>query len=270
ADINRKKLSKLNQDTRGKIAIGIVKKAVSILEKSQVSVPDSAKGPIKSVHHLLNNWDAKSLDEIFGEIFSTLPSIARELNKFTPLVEINVEGFLIFKHATFWVQDVMTHIIRNSIDHGIETPEERARNGKQEIGLIKVKADVVEEKLVVEIHDDGRGLNMKKIRELVFNKKPDLKGADLNDMAIAQNIFCSGFTTSENITSISGRGVGLDIAYMSLMEHGSTIDLIFDDKSREGDDFRMFTLKIMLPKNLYMDIREAEYEDGFKEMSGAA
>ncbi|MBF0441496.1 MAG: HAMP domain-containing protein [Oligoflexales bacterium] len=255
-DINQKKLTRLKHNSKHKATTSIVKKAITMLNSSYEFLPETHKKSIQKVHDLLSNWESKGLDEILSDIFGSLPSLSKELNKNSPILDIKAEGFLIFKHASFWVQDVFTHIIRNAIDHGIEPPEERLKKGKKETGYISISADVADDNLVIDIKDDGRGLNLKKIREMVQKERNNIKASDLIDDEIASNIFNPGFSTADRVTSLSGRGVGLDVVFMSMKEHGGSVKLIFDEDSHEGDDFRGFLLRLNLPGDLFLDVRE--------------
>ncbi|MBF0488101.1 MAG: hybrid sensor histidine kinase/response regulator [Nitrospirae bacterium] len=123
------------------------------------------------------------------------------------------------------MKDPLMHIIRNSIDHGIETPEERLIRGKSKTGTITVKAYKKASNILIEIIDDGRGLNIEKIKETAIkNKLASVETLSAMPLTELYNfIFMPGFTTSPIITDISGRGVGMDVVKTALARLKGTI-----------------------------------------------
>lgn len=119
----------------------------------------------------------------------------------------------------------LTHILRNAVDHGIELPEERRAKGKSEEGSIRLEAFHRGGMLSVSIIDDGRGLDPEQLRQKVINKKlaPPEMAAKLSDSELMEFIFLPGFSTAKQVTEISGRGVGLDIAMSMAQEVGGTV-----------------------------------------------
>ncbi|MBF0553074.1 MAG: hybrid sensor histidine kinase/response regulator [Nitrospirae bacterium] len=123
------------------------------------------------------------------------------------------------------IKDPLMHIIRNSIDHGIEPPEERLARGKAKTGTITVKAYKKASNIIIEIMDDGRGLNIEKIKETAIkNKLASVEAISVMSLAELYNfIFMPGFTTSPIITDISGRGVGMDVVKTALVRLKGTV-----------------------------------------------
>lgn len=109
------------------------------------------------------------------------------------------------------LSDPLLHMVRNSVDHGIETPEERTRAGKSPVATIKLAAFHQGGQVVIEVSDDGRGLNAEKIRLKAEQKDIIHPGAQLTETEVYQLIFAPGFSTAEQITDVSGRGVGMDV-----------------------------------------------------------
>lgn len=123
------------------------------------------------------------------------------------------------------ISDPVMHIIRNCIDHGIETPEERERSGKKPKGLIRIVASKQQDHVLIEITDDGRGIDFERIRETAVSKglvsrdrAGELTGRDLLDL-----LFKAGFSTSTQVTETSGRGVGLDVVRSSVEDLGGSV-----------------------------------------------
>jgi two-component system, chemotaxis family, sensor kinase CheA len=109
------------------------------------------------------------------------------------------------------LSDPLLHMVRNSVDHGIESPEERIAAGKPAVAVIKLAAYHQGGQIVIEISDDGRGLNAEKIRMKAEQKEIILPNAQLTELEVYQLIFAPGFSTAEKITDVSGRGVGMDV-----------------------------------------------------------
>lgn len=127
--------------------------------------------------------------------------------------------------------DPLMHIIRNSIDHGIETPEERQKNGKPETGIIKLSAYHSGGKIVLKIEDDGNGVNLEKVRNKAI--KLGLIGAEeqVSKKQLLDMIFIPGFSTAQSLTSVSGRGVGMDVVQKKIQELRGEVSVESVEKS---------------------------------------
>ena len=127
----------------------------------------------------------------------------------------------------------MTHILKNSLDHGIEADEIRLRKGKPESGKITIEATKTDNELILVIEDDGQGLNLGHLEQIGLEEKVIDEGA--SDEQIASVIFHSGVTTKEHVTDISGRGVGMDAVKSFLENKGGSIEIEFSgDKTADG------------------------------------
>ncbi len=141
------------------------------------------------------------------------------------------------------IGDPLKHMIRNSIDHGIEDPEIRKKSGKNPAGLITLKAYHQEGNVFIEIIDDGKGIDIDKVRRKAVDMnlmKPD---EDLPGEKILQFLFLPGFSTAEKVGELSGRGVGMDVVKTNIEDLRGSVEL----KSREGTGF---TVRIKLPLTL--------------------
>lgn len=125
------------------------------------------------------------------------------------------------------IKDPLTHIIRNSIDHGIETPDKRAQTGKPAEGVITMRAFQEGGYVVIEIIDDGAGLNTEKIRDKAIQRGliSREKAQSLPEVDIHRLIFAPGFSTADTITNLSGRGVGMDVVKSSVEKIGGQVDI---------------------------------------------
>jgi len=124
------------------------------------------------------------------------------------------------------ITDPLVHLLRNSLDHGLETPDERIANGKGEKGKIRLQARHEEGEVWVTVEDDGRGLNREKILEKAISKGlVEGDGSDLSDKYVYNMIFMPGFSTAAQVTDISGRGVGMDVVKRNLEKIKGKIDV---------------------------------------------
>jgi two-component system chemotaxis sensor kinase CheA len=160
-------------------------------------------------------------------VFSRFPRVVRDLSqKLGKKVELKTsgEGTELDKGLIERITDPLTHLIRNSLDHGIEMPEERAAKGKQEIGTITLKASHQSGNIVIEVGDDGAGLNRQKI--LSKAKERGLPVSDtMTDAEVWMLIFEAGFSTADQITEVSGRGVGMDVVKRNITAMGGRVEI---------------------------------------------
>jgi two-component system chemotaxis sensor kinase CheA len=143
------------------------------------------------------------------------------------------------------IKDPLTHIIRNSVDHGIEEPETRVRGGKKAEGLLYLRAYHESGQVNMEISDDGKGIDIDKVRARAIERGliTGSDGARLSDREIMQFIFHPGFSTAATVTNVSGRGVGMDVVKTNIERIGGTVDIM----SERG---KGTTLKIKIPLTL--------------------
>ena len=139
----------------------------------------------------------------------------------------------------------LEHMIRNAIDHGIETEEQRLQAGKPAVGTIAITTYRKGGDIVIHLADDGRGLDVAKIRQVAIDRDLILESAALSDHEIAQFIFHPGFSTSDQVSQISGRGVGMDVVNSEVRQCGGTVDI--ETVAGQGAQFTVvlpFTLSV--------------------------
>lgn len=164
-------------------------------------------------------------------IFSRLPRMVRDLS-----TELGKEiNFVIKGQETELDRTVVDelgesiiHLLRNAVDHGIETSEDRVKSGKSPQGNVTITAYQEGNKAVIKLEDDGRGLDVEKIKKKAVSKGINIEG--LSDSDIRNLIFLEGFSTSDKVTDVSGRGVGMDIVRTKVTSIGGSIDV----KSEKG------------------------------------
>ena len=159
-------------------------------------------------------------------VFSRMPRIVRDaassLGKDIQLVLIG-ENTEVDKTVIELLGDPLTHMIRNSVDHGIETPDQRAWNDKPLQGTIRLSAYHQSGRIFIEIADDGAGINRGRVLDKAREKGLVSKDAQLTDEEIDHLIFLPGFSTAETVTSLSGRGVGMDVVRRNIEALGGTV-----------------------------------------------
>ena len=160
-------------------------------------------------------------------VFSRFPRVVRDISqKLGKQVELKLSGESteLDKGLIERITDPLTHLIRNSLDHGIESPELRAAKGKQPVGTITLSAYHQSGNIVIEVGDDGAGLNREKI--LAKAKERALNVHDqMSDQEVFQLIFEAGFSTADQITDVSGRGVGMDVVKKNITAMGGRVDI---------------------------------------------
>lgn len=126
------------------------------------------------------------------------------------------------------IRDPLMHIIRNSIDHGIETPAERLRLGKPETGKVLLHAGHENGMVIIEVVDDGAGVNYELVRQKAIEKNliSHAESKRLNDLQLLEFIFLPGFSTKQEVTNLSGRGVGMDVVKTNVSNIGGSIDIL--------------------------------------------
>lgn len=164
------------------------------------------------------------IDFCFSRFPRMVRDIAKKLEK-SIAVEIIGENTEVDKTVIEELNDPLVHLVRNSVDHGIESPEERLRKGKPETGTVTLKAFHQVGNIIIEISDDGAGLNTQRIKEKAIANGIIAPDSQLNDQAIHELIFAPGFSTAQEVTDLSGRGVGMDVVKRNIKALGGTVDV---------------------------------------------
>lgn len=181
-----------------------------------------------------------------GNAWAKLPRIVRDLShELSKKIDLRMLGAdtELDRQVLELIKDPLTHMVRNSADHGIETIADRLAAGKPDTGVITLNAYHEGGHIIIKINDDGRGLNIDKIKQKVLQNglatEAELEGMTMQQ--IQQFIFKAGFSTAAQVTSVSGRGVGMDVVRTNIEKIGGTIEL----NSREGKG-STFIIKIPL------------------------
>jgi two-component system chemotaxis sensor kinase CheA len=162
--------------------------------------------------------------------WSKLPRVVRDLSSTCgKTVEVQMEGADTELDKTILeaIKDPLTHIVRNSVDHGIETPETRSAAGKSPEGTLTLRAFHEGGQVIIEISDDGGGINPERIRAKAIQNEllTEAQAETMNDRELTSLILLPGFSTAEKVTNVSGRGVGMDVVKTNIERIGGTLDI---------------------------------------------
>ncbi len=178
-------------------------------------------------------------------VFSRFPRLVRDLaGKLNKQVELTLLGSSteLDKSLIERIIDPLTHLVRNSLDHGIESPEKRRAAGKSEVGNLTLSAEHQGGNICIEVIDDGAGLNRERILAKALSQGMAVS-ENMSDDEVGMLIFAPGFSTAEQVTDVSGRGVGMDVVKRNIQEMGGHVEI--QSKAGAGT-----TIRILLPLTL--------------------
>ena len=178
-------------------------------------------------------------------VFSRFPRLVRDLaSKLGKQVELTQIGSSteLDKSLIERIIDPLTHLVRNSLDHGIESPEARLAAGKSAVGNLILSAEHQGGNICIEVTDDGAGLNRERILAKAMSQGMSVSES-MTDEEVGMLIFAPGFSTAEQVTDVSGRGVGMDVVKRNIQEMGGHVEI----KSKQGAGT---TIRILLPLTL--------------------
>jgi two-component system chemotaxis sensor kinase CheA len=220
-----------------------------IMQASRSQKENDISVSLQRLNHIVSDLQEgvmKTRMQPVGNAWAKLPRIIRDIsNNLGKKIELEMQGqdTELDRQVLEMIKDPLTHMVRNSGDHGIEIPEERLAAGKSETGRIKLNSYHQGGYILIEISDDGRGLSLEKIKNKILenNLTTETKLADMGESQIQQYIFAAGFSTAEKVTAVSGRGVGMDVVRSNIEKIGGSIEM----ESIEGKG-TTFTIKIPL------------------------
>ena len=183
-----------------------------------------------------------------GNVWAKFPRVVRDVaHELGKKVQLVMEGNETELDRTIIeaIKDPLTHIVRNAIDHGIETPEIRGNAGKPEQGMLVLRAFHEGGQVNIEIMDDGRGIDVPRVKEKAVQRGliTSEQAARLSDREVTNLIFLPGFSTAEKVTNVSGRGVGMDVVKTNIEKIGGSVDVLSEAGSGS-------TIKIKIPLTL--------------------
>lgn len=234
--------------------------------RSQQEAQNEYTAPLQRLSHITSDLQEGIMQtrmQPIGNAWQKLPRIIRdlsiELNKKIDL-RMNGEDTELDRQLLELIRDPLTHMVRNSADHGIEMPADRVAAGKPETGTVTLSAFHEAGHIIVEIKDDGKGLDVERIKnKAITNGIISKEQADaLDKRQIFQFIFAAGFSTAEQVTAVSGRGVGMDVVRTNIEKMGGSIEL--DSEQGKGSVFRIkIPLTLAIMPVLIFDVNNEKY-----------
>lgn len=194
------------------------------------------------LQNIILNMRMVPVETVFNRFPRMVRQLARDLNKIIDLQIVGADTEL-DRTVIDEIGDPLVHLIRNALDHGVETPEVRRANNKDEEGTVVLRAYHSGNHVFIELEDDGAGINKEKVLSKAINKGivTQETAKTLTDSQIAELIFASGFSTADQISDISGRGVGLDVVKNTIESLGGSITI----ESEEGKG-SLFSIQLPL------------------------
>ncbi|MEY8184088.1 chemotaxis protein CheA [Serratia marcescens] len=254
--------AKANESTSIRVAVEKVDQLINLVGELVItqSMLAQRSGTLDPVNHgdLLNSMsqlerNARDLQESVMSIrmmpmeyvFSRYPRLVRDLaGKLNKQVELTLQGSSteLDKSLIERIIDPLTHLVRNSLDHGIEEPATRIAAGKSAVGNLVLSAEHQGGNICIEVIDDGAGLNREKILAKAASQGLAVSES-MSDEEVGMLIFAPGFSTAEQVTDVSGRGVGMDVVKRNIQEMGGHVEI----RSQAG---KGTTIRILLPLTL--------------------
>ena len=164
--------------------------------------------------------------KVLGKFPRMVRDLSRKMGKEVRL-ELSGEETELDKSVIEEIGDPLVHIIRNAIDHGLESPEERQASGKPAEGVVRIGAYQEGNSIVIEVSDDGKGINVERVKQKAIERRL-ISGADADRMSegeLVNLIFLPGFSTAEKITDVSGRGVGMDVVRTNINKINGSVEV---------------------------------------------
>jgi two-component system chemotaxis sensor kinase CheA len=229
-------------------------------DRDFVSVGEQLEALVREVRDLALEMHMVPVESLFSGYRRLVRDLAKELGKEVRLETSGTDTEL-DKNIIEELKDPLLHVIRNAVDHGIEDPAERDQEGKEREGLVHLSADYSGAYVVIRVKDDGKGLDSEKIRQKAVSRGLISDGIELSESQIFDLVFEPGFSTAEQATNISGRGVGMDVVKQNLENLGGTVAL--SSAVGEGTTLQMrIPLTLAIVEGLLATIGDTHYMIG--------
>ncbi|MFC6726011.1 ATP-binding protein, partial [Halobium palmae] len=197
------------------------------------------------------------------KVVNTFPRLVRDVARDQEKqVDFDIEGEDIELDRTILteIRDPLMHILRNAVDHGIESPEEREAAGKSPEGHIELTATRERDHVTIRVSDDGAGLDVERLREKAVEKgvRTEAELAEMSDSDVYDLVFHPGFSTSEEVTDISGRGVGMDVVHSTVKQLDGTVSV--DSEEGQGTIVSLrLPVTVAIVKVMFVEVGGTEY-----------
>jgi HPt (histidine-containing phosphotransfer) domain-containing protein len=215
------------------------------------SIPQEARMHVMDLSARFMSRVHTPLKQVMQEIASILPALARDLHKEKPEMDLEDQGLLILPPTEELLHRVFVHLLRNSMDHGIESPEERRRKQKNRVPTLFIHFEVRKDRVLIHYWDDGRGLNLQRLRELAFKNQLLTAEEAQNPQHLADLLLKSHLSTAQAVTDISGRGVGMGAVRQFVENIGGRVSIRLQSSSSNGG-FAAFRIEMDMPAQLFI------------------
>ena len=252
AKINDTKLGRKGPGRRGNVEKFLmvdksqVAQTLDAMQSVDTNDIEAMRAALVETQKLLRRIGTERVPELLAGVVESLPSLAKELGKEPPVVAIHDNGVLVRNQISGLLKNLFTHLYRNAIDHGVESPAVRIAAGKPAVGRIELDVAIAGDDLRMVLRDDGQGMALDRIRRIAAERELVEASASLTDEETAQLVFLPGFSTAEVVTEVSGRGVGMDAVKGFLEREGGRVDVRFLG-ARTATGHRPFEFVIVLP-----------------------
>ncbi|MFP4374617.1 MAG: chemotaxis protein CheA [Spirochaetaceae bacterium] len=209
-------------------------------DREFIALAEQMEALVRDLRDLSIDMHMVPVDTLFSGFRRLVRDLAQDLGKEVALL-IEGSDTELDKNVIDSLKDPLLHIIRNSIDHGLETPDERRAAGKSAQGTLRLSAYYAGTNVVIEVVDDGGGIDAQKVRAKAVERGIIAADADLSEEHMLDLIFSPGFSTAAEATNVSGRGVGMDVVKQNIEKLGGSVRV----ESRAGEGTRM-SLRIPL------------------------
>lgn len=208
-----------------------------LVRNQQLMVADKADSTLRAAVQRLNLVASEMQGAIMrtrmqpmGNLFNRFPRVVRDLGgKLGKQIELKINGNDVEVDKTILesLADPLKHLVRNSCDHGVETPDVRQAAGKSAAGTVHLRAYHEGGQINIEVADDGRGVNYERVKKKALENrlKTEAELARMSDKELVQLLFAPGFSTAEQVTDVSGRGVGLDVVKTAIEKLGGQLEV---------------------------------------------
>ncbi|HET9238553.1 MAG TPA: 7TM-DISM domain-containing protein [Oligoflexus sp.] len=252
--INNKKLNRtLHTPDTIELRVEDLEREIMFIEDiERLKDLDSVTRSLSQMKQRLVPYVFRNAQQVLTEICESVPKLAKDLGKECPELRIEAKDIFLTHACTEMLRHIFVHILRNALDHGIESAAERTLSGKNERGVIDIS--MVPDSagwLTLTIRDDGRGLALQLIKQIAVIKGFLPQHSPVQPEDVAQFIFESGFSTSAGVSDISGRGIGMEAVRRLLHQHGSRIRLVLNCEGDDEKSFVPFSFHISLPPDMF-------------------
>jgi len=232
-------------------------KLLSELQAKIDMVKPIAPSIFSALQGIMNQLSGAPLSSVLAPVLRSAPSLATELGKTNPHIIINDGAIILRASCHSRLCDAFMHILRNALDHGIEDEATRIQKHKPAGGTLNIQVRVEDKCMLIECSDDGAGLNLSAIYQKALAQGAVAPDATITRLALANTLFTAGFSTKEQVTSVSGRGVGMDAVRQIIVDLGGDIKLVIPQGDQlyqafDATSTLAFTLQIRLPQALWL------------------